>query len=68
MRVEGPRLGYESLQLDVLLSIEAETGDHATNTTGRIMSNTTFPTPALTCDGRCRCASHLCAETSHTAD
>jgi hypothetical protein len=42
MRVEGPRLGYESLQLDVLLCIEAKTGDHGMNTTGRNMSNTTF--------------------------
>ena len=29
MRAEEPRVRYESLQLDRLLCIEAETGDHA---------------------------------------
>ena len=29
MRAKGPRRRYQSLQLDVLLCIEAETGDHA---------------------------------------
>jgi hypothetical protein len=40
MRAEGPRSWYQSLQLDVLLGTEAETGDHATNTTSRSMPNT----------------------------
>jgi hypothetical protein len=68
MRADGPRRRYEGLQLDVLLCIGAETGDHATNTTGRNMANTTFYLPVPRARRRCRCGSHLCAETSHTAD
>jgi hypothetical protein len=69
MRIEGPRRGYQSLQLAVLLCIAAETGDHATNSTGWTVANTDILTHRSgACDGRCRCGSPLCAETSRTAD
>ena len=68
MRAEGPRPGYQSLQLRILLCTEAETGDHA-NKYHRLF----YVKHDIWCwcgdrGGRCRCGLHLCAETSHTVD
>lgn len=68
MRVEGPRRGYQSLQLCILLCTEAETGDHANKYHWPFYVKHDICRPCWDRDGRCRCGLPSCAETSHTAD